>query len=171
MTLNRRIRVTSFAGANTDGYMTYAFAVPSDYVGPTAADSAACPGIITPRLAIRWVTDSIQANGARKINMDISFCKENEVSGIGANRFRYNIRNGASGPDAVESADPSNVQIATQVLPEPGDNWSNAELPLTAWAPGDVVIISLARNATAVDDPNSARAGILSVTFEYEADM
>jgi hypothetical protein len=171
VTLNRRIRVTSFAGAGNDGYMTGAFVVPADYSGPSAADLAACPGIIVPRLTVRWVTDSTQANGSRKINMDVSFCLDSDSTAIGANRFRYNIRQNASGADAAESLDPSNVQIASQTLPEPGDDWSSAEGPVAAWQPGDVVLLSLARNATSLDDPNTARAGILSISFEYEADQ
>jgi hypothetical protein len=170
---NRTMRVTSFGGANSNGYLTVSFVVPADYVGPTAADLTAIPGIITPRLTLKWCTDSTQANGSRKVNFDVSFTKDTEFTAIGATRFRYNLRSGV-GPtetSAAESADPSNVQVATQVIPEVGDNWSTGEGPNTAWAPGDVIVLTIARNATSAEDPNSARAGIIAVTFEYEADQ
>jgi hypothetical protein len=167
------MRVTSFGGANSNGYLTVSFVVPADYVGPTAADLTAIPGIITPRLTLKWCTDSTQANGSRKVNFDVSFTKDTEFTAIGATRVRYNLRSGV-GPtetSAAESADPSNVQVATQVIPEVGDNWSTGEGPNTAWAPGDVIVLTIARNATSAEDPNSARAGIIAVTFEYEADQ
>jgi hypothetical protein len=169
---NRASRVFSFAGANGAGGMTLSFVVPQDYVGPTAADTTACPGLVTPRLRIKWATDSTQANGARKINMDVLFSQDDQlVANSLANRFRYNIRSAASGSDAAESLDPTNTQIADQLVPEAGDNWSTGEGALNAWVPGQVIVLTLYRNATSTEDPNSARAGILNVSFEYEADQ
>jgi len=168
---NRRVRVTSFGSANNDGYLSIVFTVPSDYVGPAAADITACPGLVTPRLSMRWVTDSVQANGSRKLNADISFVRESEITANGGNKFRYNIRDGVPviSLDAAESADPTNIQIATQVMPENGDNWSTGEGANTVWAAGDVILLTISRSGAS--DLNSARCGVLSITFDYEADQ
>jgi len=169
---NRTVRAYSFAGDNAVGGMTLTFVVPQDYVGPTATDTSNCPGITSPRLRIKWATDSTQANGSRKINMDILFSQDDQLAANTlANRFRYNIRATASGSDAAESLDPTNAQIADQIVPEAGDNWSTSEAPLNTWVPGQVIVLTLYRNATSLDDPNSTGAGVVSVSFEYEADQ
>jgi hypothetical protein len=166
---NRGVAVRSFGSPNSAGQMTVSFQVPADYAGPSTGDLAAVPGIQAPRLRIKWVTDSAQANGSRKINMDVAWAQDDNLNGGNLTRFRYNIRANAAGSDAAESADPSNVQVATQVIPEAGDNWSTGEGPVVAWAPGQTIILTLARNTT--DDPNDQRAGIISVSFEYDADQ
>jgi hypothetical protein len=173
---NRRNRVTSFAGDDTAGLLTTSFVVPADYVGPTAAELASNPGLQVPRLTIRWATNSTQPNGSRKANIDVMFSQDDQlvVSSL-ANRFRYNIRaNAGASTDAAESLDPSNAQIATQVIPEANEIWSTGTAnsdPLLPWAPGQVIVLTLYRNAADGNDPNSARVGIVSVGFEYEADQ
>ena len=107
------------------------------------------------------------------MNMDVSFVRESEVTAVGANRFRYNIRSGGAGggANAAESLDPNNVTIATQVMPEAGDGWGVGEGANTSWSAGDTVILTLARNAASPDDPNAAQCGVFGITFDYEADQ
>jgi hypothetical protein len=164
---NRGIVPRSFGSANSAGQMYVAFQVPNDYVGPSAADLSANPGIVAPRLRIKWVTDSTDAD--RRINMDVSWAQETDLNGGNLTRFRYNVRAGGTGSDASDSANPTNVQVATQIVPEPGDNWSSGEGAPIAWAPGQTIYLTLARNTT--DDPNSQRVGIITVSFEYDADQ
>jgi hypothetical protein len=164
---NRGIAPRSFGSANSAGQMSVAFQVPADYVGPSSGDLSAVPGILAPRLRIKWVTDSTDAD--RRINMDIAWAQETDLNGGNATRFRYNIRAGGTGADAADSANPTNVQVATQIVPEAGDNWSAGEGAVVAWAAGQTIFLTLARNTT--DDPNSQRAGIISVSFEYDADQ
>jgi hypothetical protein len=104
----------------------------------------------------------------------VSFSQDDQlVANSLANRFRYNIRaNAGSLTNAAESLDPTNTQIADQIVPEAGEIWDTSDSAVTAWAPGQVIVLTLARNVSVVaDDPNSARAGIVSVSFEYDADQ
>jgi hypothetical protein len=166
---NRGIAPRSFGSANSNGQMYVAFQVPADYVGPSAADLSANPGIVAPRLRIKWVTDSTASD--RRINMDIAWAQETDLNGGNTTRFRYNIRAGGTGTDAADSANPTNVQVATQIVPEPGDVWSSGEGAPVAWAAGQTIFLTFARNATAGDDPNADRVCIISVSFEYESDQ
>jgi hypothetical protein len=168
---NRGVAPRSFGSNNSDGQIFVAFQVPDDYAGPSSADLLAVPGIQAPRFRIKWVTDSVQVNGDRKANIDISWAQDFDLSGGNATRFRYNIRRNATGTNAAESADPTNVAVATQVVPEAGDNWSVGEGPVVPWAAGQTIFLTLARNASSSDDPNGSRVGIISVTFEYESDQ
>jgi hypothetical protein len=165
----RGITTRSFGSADSAGQLSVSFQVPADYAGPSASDLSANPGIQSPRLRIKWVTDSAQANGSRKINMDIAWAQDSDLANGNQTRFRYNFRNLSSGTDSAESLDPTNISVATQIVPEPGDSWSTGEGAVTAWAPGQTIVLSLNRNTS--DDPNTARVGIISVSFEYEADQ
>lgn len=174
----RGIVVRSFGNNNTNAAISASFQVPSDYVGPTAQDLADCPTLTTPRLKIRWVTDAANTNpGARKVNMDVSFSQDESLNYGGgvANKHRYNFRqNGNSGLDsgyACESLDPTNNQVASQVIPEPGDVWNSMEGGALPWVPGQTILLTLYRNATSADDTNTQRVGIFQVSFDYEADM
>lgn len=168
----RQVRVNSFGLAGVSGGMSISFVVPSDYVGPSAADLTSNPGIAVPRLRIKWATNSVQADNDRKINVDISFSQDDQLTtNTLANRFRYNIRRNAGGTDAAESLFPSNATIADQIVPEPGDNWSSGEGALNPWVPGQIIVLTLFRNDGSPDDPNNAQAGVVSVSFEYDADQ
>lgn len=170
------ITVRSFAGSpNGSGGINVVFTVPDDYVGPSTADLAACPGLQTPRLRIRWVTNSVQSPGLRKINVDVSFSQIEYLTSQNGNRFRYNFTNGSMGPSSSESLDPTANEVALQVIPEPGDEWDSPfDAPVMPWQPGQIVALTLFRNSPSTDptaiDPNSQLAGILSVSFDYEAD-
>lgn len=167
---NRGVPVRSFGGANSNGGMAVTFQIPADYAGVASSDLSACPGITAPRLRIRWVTDSAAGAGGRKVNMDVSFSQD-ELLNNAANRFRYNIRQGSTGTNSSESLDPSNVQVAAQVIPESGDSWDTGEGAITPWAAGQTVVLTFFRNATNADDPNANRVGIVSVSFDYESDQ
>lgn len=168
-TKNRRMRVFSFAGAGNDGYMSGAIVVPQDYVGPTSADLAACPGINVPRITIFWCTDETAAANV-KPNIDVMFQPINSITISNDMALRYTFRaNHTPGPNAMESLAPgvlatSNPVVAQQI-PEPGDVYGNSP---TAWSAGDVIEFSMFRDATG--DPNSNRIGVVGVQFDYESD-
>jgi hypothetical protein len=167
----RGVPVRSFGSANANGGICVAFQVPADFVGPSASDLATCPGLQAPRLKIRWVTDSTQPATSRKIDMDVSFSQDTQLSTGNANRWRYGIHANSNSADSVESLDPSNTDVANQVIPEPSEVWSISEGPVTSWGAGQTIILTLYRNGTSPNDINTARVGIISVSFDYEADM
>lgn len=164
-----RVRVISFAGANTAGYMSIAFKVPDDYVGPTAADLLANPGLQTPRLNFLLATDETVGTG--KAELVFSFTDATQLAPTGANRFRYTIGSGygVGGANSLTES-PSMVQgtPVNLVIPESGDVWDTSA-SLTTWAAGQTVVLTVHRNATSSADPNSQRVGIISMSFDYEA--
>ncbi len=169
-TNTRRYRVFSFASAATgNGYMTGMLQVPPDYVGPSANDLAACPGITSPRITVIWTTDeTVQAN--TKANIDILWQPLSTITTNGDAVLRYTFKaNHTPGPNASESLQPNvgagQNPIVQQVCPEAGDMWGNAA---PTWSANDLIEFTLNRDATG--DPNSQRVGIIGIVYEYEAD-
>ncbi len=174
--IKRRVRVMSFVSATNDGYITATFQVPSDYAGPTAADLAACPSLTSPRLTLQLATEL--ATGDGRINVDVSFAEASQLNPLGSNKFRYNFRaigalgavdgsanaNSANCPQLVEGS------VTGFTIPEAGDAWSTTDAPVT-WAAGQTIVLTFYRTSTATDDPSNVRAGILGISFDYDADQ
>jgi len=139
--------------------MNFTINVPADYAG------SGVTGLNAPRLTLHWGTDSTAAS--RKVNVDFAFRNAADFTGAVGNSFRYNIRSGAGAAiNAAESANPATGAITAQTIPEADETWAGNP----TWAAGDVIVISLRRNAGAGDDPNDAKMGILGISFDYEAD-
>lgn len=174
--IKRRVRVMSFVSATNDGYITATFQVPSDYVGPTAADLAACPSLAAPRLTLQLATEL--ASGDGRVNVDVSFAEANQLTPLGSNKFRYNFRaigaigavDGATNPNAANCPQLVEGTVTTLTIPEAGDAWSTTDAPVT-WAAGQTIVLTFYRTSTATDDPSNVRAGILGVSFDYDADQ
>ncbi|MCX5689324.1 MAG: hypothetical protein NTV94_05975, partial [Planctomycetota bacterium] len=174
--IKRRVRVMSFVSATNDGYITATFQVPNDYAGPTAADLAACPSLTSPRLTLQLGTEL--ASGDGRINVDVSFAEASQLNPLGSNKFRYNFRaigvigavDGAANPTAANCPQLVEGTVTSLTLPEAGDSWSTIDAPVT-WAAGQTIVLTFYRTSTATDDPSNVRAGILGVTFDYDADQ
>jgi hypothetical protein len=151
-------------GNDTNESASVTIQVPSDYAGTGVAILSA------PRLTIYWASDN-----AGKVNVDVSWRNMNDLLGgdVG-NTFRYNFRDGvtaASGDSACESLASSPVRtVVAQTIPNvtEADVWTGTG---ASWSAGDLIVLTLRRNGTATDDPNSANMYIAGVAFEYEADQ
>lgn len=141
-------------GANNNR-MTATFVVPMDYVA----------GQSVPRLTLYWGTDEGNAN--RKVNIDFSFSQATSINASGVDvPFRYNFRQSSSGSDSMESPNPAQGAIVATTIPEVGDAYQSAP----TWAPGDVIVLTIARNNDG-NDPNNGTVYILGVSFDYDSDM
>ncbi|MBS0195339.1 MAG: hypothetical protein JSR77_01140 [Planctomycetes bacterium] len=144
----------------TDAAATFTVQVPTDYAGSGVA------GLNAPRMTIYWGTNATSADHA--VNVDIGFRSVTDFTGAVSNSFRYNIRKSAgAATDAAESANPAAGAIVSQTIPEATETWTGNP----TWTPGDVIVVTLKRNAGALDDPNNGRFYIIGVSFEYEADQ
>jgi len=124
----RTIR-NNFFSANdfATGTLTLAFVVPPDYSGVSSGNLATNLGIQALGLRIKWATVYTQANGSRKINMDISFSQDDQLATGLLNRFRCSVLVNSIGINSAEALDPSNIQIAEQIVPEAAETWDTAE--------------------------------------------
>lgn len=175
---DRRVRIQSVGGNDTDGFLTIAFTVPSDYAAPTAADQTANPSLGTPRLRFIMATES-SVGTDRRANIDVTFAELSQLIPTGANKFRYNVRAiGTIG--SVDNAGDSEANFPNliegtpteMVIPDAGDIWSTADATVTTWTPGQTVVLTLARKTSdSGADPNTLRVGVLAFYFEYDADQ
>jgi hypothetical protein len=153
---NRALAAT--LGNDVGNVATTTFVVPNDYL----------TGQSIPKLTIYWATD--EGAAARQVDVDVSFVKVGDItSPTSAVTFRYNFRNssGAS-TNAMDSANPAQGQIVAQTLPENAETYDNTP---AAWAPGDIIILSIGRNGTSGSDPNGGNMYIYGVAFDYTSDM
>jgi hypothetical protein len=134
--------------------LTATFVVPNDYVA----------GSGVPQLTIYWSTDEGGAN--RRIDLDVNFTQlTNLTTSATPVTFRYNVRESSGGTDNMPSPNPNQGQVIAMTLPEAGDAYAGSP----TWAPGDVIVLSIGRNGPA--DANNGNVYIMSVSFDYTADM
>ena len=152
---NRAVGVV--LGDNSSNVATATFTIPLDYVN----------GQAFPSITLLWATDA-DGTSVHKVDCDISFGTVfSTLSGPGAGvPFRYNFRQGHSGPNCMESLAPAQSQITAQTMPAAGDSFFG---PPT-WNAGDTIIMSIGRNGFSASDPNTGNMYIYGVEFTYLAD-
>jgi len=161
---NSGIWVRRMSNGTSDEAASVTIQVPSDYAGSAAA------GLSAPRLTIYWASDN-----AGKINMDVAWRNLSDMIGANVgNSFRYNFRSSvtvANGDSFCESGASNPVRsVVAQVIPSVAENdiWSGTG---ASWAANDLIVLTLRRNGSAGDDPNSSVMYLVGVGFEYEADQ
>lgn len=145
-------------GNNATNVVTTVFTVPSDFLA----------GQTIPKITVYWATD--EGGASRQVDCDVGFTHiANITSPSSAVAFRYNFRN-ASGAstNAMDSLNPAQGAIVAQTLPEGTETYDNTP---TAWAPGDIIILSIGRNGASGSDPNSGNIYIYGIALDYTADM
>jgi hypothetical protein len=157
-------------GNNTVEAATVTIQVPSDYAGSGVA------GLGAPRLTIYWSTDSTLTNASRKVNVDVSW--RNLADFINnpdpGNTLRYSFRSGvtaANGDSVTECNEPlAAKQVVATTIPSAAESdvWAGTG---TTWSANDLIVLTLRRNGTASDDPNTANMYIVGIGFDYDADQ
>ena len=137
---------------------TTVFVVPSDYVA----------GQPIPKITVFWATDEGAAN--RRCDIDVGFTHiANMSSPTSPVTFRYNFRDSSgSSTNASDCLNPAQSQVVGQTIPEDAEVYDNSP---TAWAAGDVIILSVGRNGTSGGDPNSGNFYLYAISIEYSSDM
>ncbi len=155
----RRSRAAAVLLPNdADNVVTCTFVVPSDFES----------GQSIPKLTILWATDEGNAN--KRVDVDVSFGKVGDFTGpSSAVAFRYNFRdNSGASANAMDCVNPNQSQIVSQTLPEGSEAYDNSP---AAWAPGDLIVLSIGRNGPSANDPSGGNMYIYGVSFEYDADQ
>jgi len=123
--------------------------------------------------AIPPITVYTGASATGKFGFDIAFGRFQDITNVANNSWntRFSFFSGAGNTVGDSQEESPNIASAnslqTHVMPST-DVYANSP---PSWSPGDIIVITITRRTSAVQDPNAGMLFIYGVSFDYQSDM